>query len=136
MTEHNYISLVSTSLTSKPSTLLGMQKRDVQEELVPTIMQQIHNQRSPEAVWEAWLEVLISAAPQLDRETAEGDVLAMALRQSKAGYEGGLQQRLCLCKLLAVAAVALKGHDEVRRPSWILVPKNERSFRQAVTVGV
>lgn len=83
------------------------------EELLPIILQQFKGQKQTEEVWTTWYAVLMVSAPYFDRQTAESALLTPALKQSVPSSEGGIEQRLRACRLLAPAAVALRGSDQV-----------------------
>jgi hypothetical protein len=97
------------------SKLLGVQTRDAQDEIVPSILQQVKLMRSTDEIWDAWYSALLTAAPQLDRPTADRNVLMYAMSNSTATSANELPTRVRACKLLAVAAKALTGNGEVCR---------------------
>lgn len=83
------------------------------DELLPIILQHFQCQKKTPDVWEAWYDVLMASAAHFDRQTAESALLAPSLKHSSPGADVAIMQRLRACRLLAPAAVALRGHDDV-----------------------
>jgi hypothetical protein len=109
------IALANVLLTILEESML--QKQEVVNELLPVVLQHFKGQKQTDEVWAAWYDVLMVSAPHFDKQTAEEALLTPALKQSAPSSEAGIVQRLRACRLLAAAAVGLRGNDEVRSTS-------------------
>lgn len=90
-----------------------LQPRDVQDDIVPTLLHHVKLAACPDDIWEAWYGALLAAAPLLDRPTADRAILTYAIVKSTAALEGDVRARVRACKLLAAAVLALSANGEV-----------------------